>query len=382
IIYKWKNMVKAIVPSHAHLDHIAAIPFLAKNYPTTPIITVPFASAVLKAILRDSKIPFNNEIIELNPNHHIKISNKITIEFINMTHSTPQTVMIALHTPYGCVLYGCDSKLDDTPLLGKKPNYERIKEIADKKVHKNGVIAFIADSTYSNEKKKTPSESVAKELLKGVLLGTQNENNLVIVTTFSSHLARIKSILEIAKQMNRKTVLLGRSLSKYIQAGIETNIFQLPKNVELVKYSSQIKKSLKKIKNRKNYLLIVTGHQGETKATLSKMVSGKLDFNLHKEDHVIFSCTVIPTESNIKNREELEDELKKKKVRIFKDIHVSGHGAKEDVHDLIKMTKAKKIIPAHGFEHMRKGIKELCLDMGYNNNDIIMIKDGETEKII
>jgi len=320
IIKNWKHMVKAIVPSHAHLDHLGAIPFLAKTYENPPIIATPFSSAVLRAIMRDNKMRISNEIIELNPNSKIKISDNITIELINVTHSTPQTSIICIHTHYGKILYACDFKFDDSPGIGKKTNYRRLEELS-----KEGVLALFCDSTYAEDKRKMPSEEVARAALKEVLQTCQNENNLIIVTTFSSHLSRIK--------------------------------------------------------NRQNYLLIVTGHQGERKATLSKMATGELEFNIKPGDHIVFSCTVIPTETNRENRKELERELEGKKARIFRDIHVSGHGAREDLRDLIDIVKPKHIVPAHGFDTMKSALKKLALEMGYKEKRIHMLHDGDFLKI-
>ena len=188
IIQDWKNKVKAIVVTHCHLDHIGAIPYMASDY-KAPVIGTPYSIEVLKQILKDEKAKIKNDLKTLNSNAKIKVSKNITIEFINMTHSTPQTVMIAIHTKYGAVIYANDFKFDNHPVIGKKPNYKRLQEIGDK-----GVIALIADSLYSDANMKTPSEKVARELLKDVLLGTNNKGHLVIVTTFASQIARLKSI--------------------------------------------------------------------------------------------------------------------------------------------------------------------------------------------
>lgn len=375
VIDDWKGMVKAIVPSHAHLDHIAAIPFLAKKY-DAPIIATPFSLAVLNAIVKDNKMTIKNKIIELHSNNKIKISKNITVEFVHVTHSTPQTVMIALHTKYGVILYACDFKFDDFPGLGKKPNYERLKELSEE-----GIYATIVDSTYSRLKTKMPSESVAKAMLSDVILSTDNEKNLIVVTTFSSHISRIKTIIELGQKINRKVILLGRSLSKYIIAGMETGLFQLPDDVEMTKYSSKINKTLKKIKNRNKYLLIVTGHQGETKAALSKLINDKLDFKLIPDDIVIFSSSVIPTETNRKNRQELEEELEARKCRIFRDMHVSGHAAREDLRYFLSLTKPIYVIPAHGNLDMKTGLQELCLDMDYEKSHVIILKEGERKEL-
>lgn len=116
--------VKAIIPSHAHLDHIGAIPFIAKKF-DAPVIGTPYTISVLSYILKEERIKFDNPLKSLNPNSFYKISDTLKIEFINMTHSTPQTVAIAVHTKYGIILYTNDFKLDLYPTLGSKPNFKR-----------------------------------------------------------------------------------------------------------------------------------------------------------------------------------------------------------------------------------------------------------------
>jgi ribonuclease J len=371
----WKEKVKAIVPTHAHLDHIGAIPFMAREF-DAPIICTPFTSAVLKRIIEDTKIPFENQIKVLNANSSIKISEKITIEFISITHSTPQTVIIAIHTPYGKICYANDFKLDNYPIVGTKVNFKRLKQLG-----KNGnVLCLIIDSLYADNYKKTPSESVAREMLKDVLLGTNSEGKAIIVTTFSSQIARLKSIVDFGKRMNRKIVFLGRSLSRYVYAAEEIGLVNFSKEVELIPYSSKIKPKFNKIikEGTDKYLIVVTGHQGEPKSVLTRMANG--DFDFMPGDHVIFSTSVIPSPINIKNREVLENKLQRRNVRIFTDIHVSGHAAREDQRDLIEMLKPKHIIPAHSDVPRIKKLLELALEIGYKEENVHILKNNEIVK--
>ncbi|MDP7141539.1 MAG: RNase J family beta-CASP ribonuclease [Candidatus Woesearchaeota archaeon] len=369
--------VKAIIVTHAHLDHCGAIPYLANKF-GVPIICSPYTAEVIKAILRDEEIKINNKIIVLNAGSSYRISKDIKVEFVNMTHSTPQTVMAVVHTKNGKVLYANDFKFDRFPVLGKKPDFKRMKELG-----KEGVLAAIVDSTYSSSESKMPSESVAKQMLKDVLLGVDSVGKAVIVTTFASHLARLKSIIEIGKKLNRKIVFLGRSLAKYVEAGENIGLVNFSKEVEIVKYGSKIKKRLKKIeeKGSEKYLLVVTGHQGEPKSTLSKMANSDI-FKFRKEDHVIFSCRVIPTPTNEENRRVLERDLKDLGVRIFKDIHVSGHCAKEDLRDFIHLVKPKHLVPAHGGIEMRSALQELAVEMGYNpKKNVHLLGNGEKVEV-
>ena len=371
VIENLRKNIKAIIPTHAHLDHLGAIPYLGSKF-KAPVIGTPFTTEVLKTILKDDKIKLNNKIITLSANSSYKISENLKIEFVNTTHSTPQTVMVAVHTKDGIILYANDFKFDIFPVLGKKPNFKRLEELG-----KKGVLALIVDSTYAKDNKKTPSENVAKEMLKDVL-SIPAKNGVMVVTTFSSHLARLKSIVEMGKKINREILFLGRSLYKYVKAGERIGIINFTKDVKFFRFSGQIKKILKKVeRNRERYLLVVTGHQGEPKAVLSKMLRNEFKFNFQRDDHIIFSCKTIPTEINIKNREELENELKSHGVRIFTDIHQSGHAAREDLRDLIKLVKPKHIIPAHGDKSMEKALADLAYEEGYKSKNVHIMGDGE-----
>jgi ribonuclease J len=373
VIRDIRHKVKAIIPTHAHLDHLGAIVYMSNAY-NSPILCTPFTAEVLKAIVKDERINLRNPIKVLNVNSSYKLSQDITIEFINITHSTPQVVMVALHTREGIFVYANDFKFDNHPIIGKKPDYDYLKKLG-----KQGVKCLVVDSTRADQPIKTPSESVAREMLRDVLLGTDSTNHAVIITTFSSHIARLKSIIEFGHKMNRKVVLLGRSLAKYVEAAENIGLVKFSAEVEIAKYAKQIKKKLMQIEREgpQRYLLVVTGHQGEPKSTLSKMLNKELNFRFLPEDHIVFSCTIIPSPINIKNRKLIEDKLHAQGVRIFRDIHVSGHASKEDLRDLITMIAPKHIIPAHGNAGMKSALAALAVEKGYEKDkNIHILKDG------
>ena len=210
-IKSYKDNVKAIAISHCHLDHCGAIPYLANSY-KAPIIGTPFTTEVIKNILSEDNISLQNKIHSLNNGNSVKVGD-VEIELINVTHSTPSTSLIALHSKEGIIIYGNDFKLDNHPILGQKPDYSRIKEIG----RTGKVRAVILDALYSNTEKKTPSELVAREMLKEVMI-EEDEGNAMVVTCFASHLARIKSIIDFASKINRRVVLMGRSFLKYVSS--------------------------------------------------------------------------------------------------------------------------------------------------------------------
>jgi len=374
VIKEWQPYVKAIVLGHCHLDHIGAVPYMAKDY-KCPIIGTPYTLEVLKTILRDERINIPNKFKPLNVNARIKISDKISIEFINATHSTLQVVMIAIHTPAGTIVYANDYKFDKHPILGKKPNYARLKELG----RSGNVIAVIMDALYSDAHMKTPSEKVAREMLNEVMLGTENRGHAVIVTTFASHIARLKSIIDFGLRMRRKIVMLGRSMHKYVSAAEKLNLVRFTKDVELIGRSKAAKRKLEAIsKARDKYLIVCTGNQGEPNAMLTRITRNEMPFKFKPGDQVIFSSRIIPDPANMANRAMVEERLSRMGVRIFKDIHVSGHASREDHRDLITMLKPKHVIPAHGDVDKLTPLAKLATEMGYVlGKDVHIMRDGQ-----
>lgn len=373
-----RNKVRAVFLGHAHLDHIGAVPYLSNRY-NAEIIGTPFTIEVLKTILGDENIRLRNKTKIIQPNSSYTINGKhkkYTVDFVNITHSTIQTSMIALHTPEGIVLYANDFKFDNSPIVGKKPNYEKLKELA-----KEGVKVLIVDSLYSANEKKTPSEKIARGLLEDVMLTTNNENSCIIITTFSSHIARLKSIVDFGKQLNRKIIFIGRSLNKYVSAAKKSRLCPFYNDISLLSYKNQIKSALTQInKNRTKYLLVCTGHQGEPGSVLDRLSKNELPFSFRSQDHIIFSSSVIPSPINLSNRNQLEKRLKQKGVRIFGDVHVSGHASREDLRDFITMINPEHIIPAHGDLSKLTPMAELASELGYKFGKTVHIMQ-DTQKL-
>jgi len=376
-----QNKVRAILVSHAHLDHVGAVPYMAQNY-NAEVAGTPYTMEILKSLADDQKVQLKNPLRTVTPNSSFIIKGKngkeYEVEFLNVTHSTLQAALIAVHTEKGVVLYANDFKFDNTPIVGKAPNYERLKELA-----KEGVIALVVESLYANTERKTPSEKIARGLLEDVLLTTSNENSGIIVTTFSSHIARLKSIVDCGKMLNREIIFLGRSLNRYVGAASRLNLAPFMKDITLVSYKHQLEKALKKVsKDRKNYMIVCTGHQGEPGSILDRLVHGKLPYTFNSSDHVVFSSSVIPSPINVANREQLEKKLKAKGVRIFTDVHVSGHCCREDLRDFIEMVHPQHIIPAHAELKKLTALAELATEMGYKlGKDVHLLQDGQSLSI-
>jgi ribonuclease J len=372
-IHHLKKKMKAIVLSHAHLDHIGAAFWLSSFY-DCPIITTPYTNRILQQKEGNDGIQLKNKLICIAPNSSYKISDNIEIEFILATHSVIQSSMINIITPKGNVLYSLDYKFDNHPVIGQTTNKQRLRQLG--KAH---TLALIVDSTNAEKENKTYSESVAKEMLRDVILGIETDKQGMFISTFSSHIARLKTIMDVSQNLGRDIVFLGRSLYEYISAAEQLDFVNFSDNAEIIKSPHRSEKRLEEInKTKDKYLVVATGSQGEANATLSKIVNEEIPLQLDPNDLVIFACGVIPTPTIQANRRILEHKIHHKRGRIFKDIHVSGHASREDIRDLIKIVSPENIIPGHGDMKKLASVATLSTDMGYAlGKNVHLLQNGQ-----
>ncbi|MBA7683892.1 Ribonuclease J1 [subsurface metagenome] len=216
-------------------------------------------------------------------------------------------------------------------------------------------------------------------MVEDALSSVRDRSSALLVTTFSSHIARLKSIVDFGKKTKRKIIFLGRSLNKYVKSA--TTVKQCPfrKDITLFKYRKQVDSFLKKAeKERGKYLIVCTGHQAEPGSILDRIVKDETPFKLKAGDNVIFSSSVIPAPVNINNREKMDKKLRKKGVRNYvswfhTDVNLSDHGYREDLRDLVEILKPRHIIPAHGSLQQETPMIELASEMDY--------KFGETSHL-
>jgi ribonuclease J len=377
----WTDKVRAIVVGHAHLDHVGGVPYIAHRYPRAEIIASPFTMAVLDGILKDEKITLRNKrrIVNENSTYQIKgSSGNLKIEFINTTHSTIQCLFIAWHSREGIFFYGLDFKFDNHPILGSPPNYKRLKELG-----KIGIKCLVVDALYSDTDRRTASERIARNLLEDAIGNIHDKNSAIFITTFSSHIARLKSIVEFGQKTGRKIVFLGRSLNKYVEAAIKVNQCPFRNKIDIIRYRRQINSFLKKVEdNRGKYIIACTGHQAEKGSILDRIVQGETPFKFRTGDNLIFSSSVIPVSVNINAREKLDGKLRRQGVRLQTDIHVSGHGGREDLRDLLAMLTPEHLIPAHGSLKQEAPLIDLSREMGYKfQENSHLSSDGKVIKI-
>ncbi|QKX00873.1 MBL fold metallo-hydrolase [Wolbachia endosymbiont of Dipetalonema caudispina] len=364
-----KKDLLGIIITHAHEDHCGAVPYLWKElqcpvYATS--FTVNFLREKLKEFCLESIVPVKkvdiNGSINLGP---------FTVEFINMTHSIPEAHSILISTNIGSALHTGDWKFDPKPVIGLTSNVNRLKEIGNK----GNLLAVICDSTNILSQHNPESEG---EIYNNIYNIVKQSEKLVAVSLFASNVARIETISQAAKVLNRKVVLLGRSLWKIIRIAQDSG--HLINSVQFFE--------AKAVANlpREKLLLICTGCQGEPTAATSKLAYKKHHaFKMQKGDIMILSSKIIPgnetrTHNMLNAFIEMGVEVITEKTE---NIHASGHPTKEELRKMYSLIKPKISIPVHGeYIHIHAHVK-FAKECGVEKaimitpGDIVNLENGE-----
>ncbi|QRV14886.1 ribonuclease J [Haloterrigena salifodinae] len=358
--------VKAIVPTHGHLDHIGAISKLAHRY-DAPVVASPFTIELVKGELADEqKFDSGNDLVKMDAGETMSIgdSGKVELEFVNVTHSIIDAINPVLHTPEGAIVYGLDKRMDHTPVIGDPIDMKRFREIGREG---EGVLCYIEDCTNANKKGRTQSERVAREHLRDVLYSVEDYDGGIVATTFSSHIARVKSLVEFAKDIGRQPVLLGRSMEQYSGTAERMGFAEFPDDLGMFGHRNSVDRTFERIMNegKEDYLPVVTGHQGEPRAMLTRMGRGETPYELDDGDKVVFSAGIIPEPTNEGQRYQAEKLLGMQGARIYSDIHVSGHLRQEGHYEMLDALQPQHVIPAHQNMKGFSGYVDLASNQGY-----------------
>ncbi len=374
--------VKAIVPTHGHLDHIGAISKLAHRY-EAPIIATPFTIELVKQEIKDEqKFGVENELVKMEAGGQMSLSDQIELEFVNVTHSIIDAINPVLHTPEGAIVYGLDKRMDHTPVIGDPIDMKRFREIGREG---NGVLCYIEDCTNANKKGRTPSERVARTHLRDVIRSMEDYNGGIVATTFSSHIARVKSMVEFAREIDRTPVLLGRSMEKYSGTAERLNFVEFPEELHMFGHRQSVDRTFQRImkEGKENFLPVVTGHQGEPRAMLTRMGRGETPYELENGDKVIFAARVIPEPTNEGQRYQSENLLQMQGARIYDDVHVSGHLCREGHYEMLDALQPQHIIPAHQNMKGYSGYVDLCRQQGYTlGEDLHVTRNGNLIQLV
>jgi ribonuclease J len=374
--------VQAIVPTHGHLDHIGAISKLAHRY-DAPVVATPFTIELVKQQIEgESKFNVENDLMKMDAGETMSISGQVELEFVNVTHSIIDAINPVVHTPEGSIVYGLDKRIDHTPVIGDPIDMDRFREIAREG---EGVLCYIEDCTNAPKKGRTPSESVARHQLKDALYSMADYDGGIVATTFSSHIARVKSLVEFADDIGRQPVLLGRSMEKYSGTAERLNFVEFPADLGMFGHRKSVDRTFKRIMNdgKEDYLPVVTGHQGEPRAMLTRMARGETPYELEDGDKVVFSARIIPEPTNEGQRYQAEQLLGMQGARIYDDIHVSGHLNREGHYEMLDALQPQNVIPAHQEMSGFAPYVNLCENEGYRTGrDLHVTRNGNMIQLV
>jgi len=328
-----KDNLVGIIISHGHEDHAGAVAYLSDKI-TCPVYASSFAKLLIESRLKEFGNLDSINLIEFDSTKNLLLEN-FNLRFIDTTHSIPQPQAIVIETPYGNLLHTADWKIDDKPTLGNTFNKNSFTKLGNE-----GVLALIGDSTNADVPGFSGSEDEVKSELKQVF---SRYINRIVVTCFSSNIARIINIVDAAKKNNRKIALIGRSMKKNIEAAVKSRIIEDSDIFVSEEEASIIPKE--------NLVIICTGSQGEKKSALYRIAyNSHRNIHLEKDDVVIFSSRDIP--GNEKSINALKNLLIRQKVEIITAdddlVHVSGHGHAEEIKQMYNWTKPYISIPVHG----------------------------------
>jgi len=374
--------VQAIVPTHGHLDHIGAISKLAHRY-DAPIVATPFTIELVKQeVESESKFNVENDLVKMEAGEMMSISDQVDMEFVNVTHSIIDAINPVVHTPEGAIVYGLDKRIDHTPVIGDPIDMDRFREIGREGA---GVLCYIEDCTNAAKKGRTPSEAVARHQLKDALYSMEDYDGGIVATTFSSHIARVKSLVEFAEDIGRQPVLLGRSMEKYSGTAERLDFVDFPGDLGMFGHRKSVDRTFKRIMNdgKENFLPVVTGHQGEPRAMLTRMARGETPFELEDGDKVVFSARIIPEPTNEGQRYQAEQLLGMQGARIYDDIHVSGHLNCEGHYEMLDALQPQHVIPAHQDMSGFSPYVNLCENEGYSmGRDLHVTRNGNMIQLV
>ena len=363
-----KDKIKGLVITHGHEDHIGSVPYFLKKI-NIPIYATKLTVGLIKNKLEEHKLLRTTKLVEVTQGQTIKLGKNFKVEFIRSSHSIPDSVMLAITTPAGTILHTGDFKVDYTPIDGKIMDFGRIAELGNK-----GILALMSDSTNSERKGFTMSESSVGEVFDKLFLHCTKR---IVVATFASNVHRVQQIVNCAIKYNRKIAVCGRSMINMITTARELGYIECPENLFI---------DIDMIKNYpdENLVIITTGSQGEPMSALTRMAAGDhRKVKITPNDLIIISATPIP--GNEKYVSKVIDDLMQIGAEVvyssLEDVHVSGHACQEEQKLIIALAKPKYFIPVHGEYRQLIAHSETAQSMGIDKENIIMMQNGKVLEI-
>ncbi|WP_282929675.1 ribonuclease J [Anaerococcus sp. Marseille-Q7828] len=357
-----KDKLRGIFVTHGHEDHIGAIPYFLKSVDTNV-----YCSKLTKGLLENKFKEHGlnpNRIKMVNVNNKVNVG-ELSVEFIRVSHSIPDSCSIAVKSPVGTILFTGDFKMDFTPIDGDPTDIQRLAELG-----KKGLLAVYADSTNVER----PGHSLSEKEVGDTFIRIFGQvSGRIIVATFASNLHRVQQVIYAAEKYNRKVALSGRSMLNNVKIASDLGYLKVKSN------------TLIDMKNIKSYaddeiVVLSTGTQGEPLSALTRMANGEhKQIHLNETDTVILSSSAIPgNEIAINNT---INKLTKIGVNIIyaslAKVHASGHACQEEIKLMYQLTTPKYLLPAHGEARQLQTHQQIAEDMGMDKDKIFILENGD-----
>ncbi|HID33881.1 MAG TPA: ribonuclease J [Anaerolineae bacterium] len=355
--------IQAIILTHGHEDHIGALPYLLREI-QAPVYSAPLTLGLIRNKLKEHRLSGEADLREIDDNSLLEIG-PFRIEFIHLCHSIPDALAAALHTPVGTILHVSDFKFDPHPVDGRLTDEAKLKRLGDE-----GVRVLLSDSTNAETPGFTPSERELETTLDAII---GNAKGRVILATFASNISRVQQVIQVATRHGRKVGVTGRSMIQNTRMATELGYLTPPPGGLMTP-------------DKMNHIppdqvvIICTGSQGEPTSALVRMSRGEYKhLKIGPGDTVIVSATPIP--GNEKMIQRTLDNLFRLGADVFYDelfdVHVSGHGSRQDLKKLIELTRPDYFIPIHGEYRQLVLHARLARETGVASDHIFVIEDGQ-----
>lgn len=359
-----KHKIRGMVLTHGHEDHIGAIPYFMKEVGNVDIYGTALTLGLLKNKLQEHKLS-DAKLHRVSYGDILKLG-KMEVEFIQTTHSIPQSSAIAIRTPQGNIIHTGDFKVDFTPIDGDGIDLNRLAQYGAE-----GVELLISDSTNAHRKGYTMSEKVVGQTFDNLF--AKHQDKRIIVATFASNVHRVQQIINSAEKYGRKIILSGRSMLNVVGTARELGLIKVEKDTIV-----DINEMHKFDPNELTF--ITTGSQGEPFSALTRISNGEhKKIQVTKDDVVILSASSIPGNEVAING--VINNLMEKGTEVIhqalSEIHVSGHACEEELKLIMSLTKPKYILPFHGEMMQMKAHEKIAHKMGIPEENVMMIANGD-----
>lgn len=359
------DTIEAVVLTHGHEDHIGAVPYLFREFGPRPVYGTAFTLALLRRKLEEHKVLEGAELHVVEPGGAASIG-PFSMRFLQVTHSIPDGVAIAVDTPYGVVLHTGDFRLDQTPLDGRATDLQGLAAEAGRGVH-----LLLSDSTNAEDPGTIPSERTVGPVLRRIVEDTTGR---VVIACFSSHIHRIQQAADAARASGRVVAFLGRSMLATTAAARELGLLHIPDD-DIVPIEDTAKLDPSRV------AIICTGSQGEPMAALSLVAAREHRWvSLKPGDAVVLSSSLIPGNEPAIHR--VVDGLYRTGAEVYHvptdNVHVSGHAAADELQFLLNLVKPRWFVPVHGERRHLSQHARLAREVGIPGDHILVAEDGDT----